>query len=155
MSIVTKRISFDTILNVWENELWPDRQSPIETHSAMTWPFEGTPDEYDMSIFDYKPYFHGSYVDDKLVGVNSGHQTSNKHFRSRGIWVHPDYRRMRVAQNLFYATQFEARLKGCNMLWSIPRKTALSAYLAFGYMTVGDFIKTETSDANIYVMKTI
>ena len=44
---------------------------------------------------------------------------------------------------------------GCEMLWSIPRKTALSAYTKFGFETVGDFFKTETSDANIYVRKFI
>ena len=39
----------------------------------------------------------------------------------------------------------------CEMCWSIPRKTALSAYTKFGFNTVGGYIETETADANIYV----
>ena len=60
--MITKRIDFDTISNVWETELWPDRSSPIETHSAMTWPFEGNPQDIDMNIFTYEPTFWGIYM---------------------------------------------------------------------------------------------
>ena len=148
------RLSFEQITNVWQNHLWPDRESPIESHSAMTWPFEGNPEQYDMNVFNYPATFWGVYIDNKLVGVNSGHKTTDTQYRSRGIWVHPEYRKQGVAQNLFNMTKHQAVLEKADMIWSLPRKTALPAYTKFGFQTVGDFIKTETSDANIYVKLT-
>jgi hypothetical protein len=52
-------------------------------------------------------------------------------------------------------TEDQAMSEGCEMIWSIPRKTALKAYTKFGFQTVGDYFGTETSDANIYVIKRI
>jgi GNAT superfamily N-acetyltransferase len=150
-----ERLTFEQIFDVWNNELWPDRQSPIETHSAMTWPFEGNPQPIDMNIFTYTPTFWGMFIDNKLIGVNSGHKTSDTQYRSRGIWVDPEYRGKGLAQYLFTITEHRAILEKCNMIWSIPRKTALSSYTNYGFDTVGDFIKTETSEANIYVKKII
>lgn len=151
--MLTTKISFDTILPIWQDKLWPNRQSAIEPMSAMTWPFEGAPDPIDMSIFDYKPTFWGVYIDDKLVGVNSGHRTNHTQYRSRGIWVDPDYRGKGIAQQLFTLTEHQALVEGCLLVWSIPRKTALSSYTKFGFETVGGYIETETADANIYVKK--
>jgi len=145
------RITFDQIKNIWSEHLWPNRQSPIETHSAMTWPFEGNPNEYDMNVFDYPASFFGVISDYKIVGVNSGHKTSDSQYRSRGIWVDPEHRCKGISQMLFETTIDQAIGEGCRMIWSIPRKTALPAYTKFGFQTVGDYIKTETSDANIYV----
>ena len=145
------RLSFDQILDIWQKKLWPNRTSAIETHSAMTWPYEGAPEEYDMNVFKYPATFWGLFIDEKLVGVNSGHKTSDTQYRSRGIWVDPDYRKQGIAQNLFNMTKHQAILEKCEMIWSIPRKTALPAYTKFGFETVGDYIVTETSEANIYV----
>jgi GNAT superfamily N-acetyltransferase len=121
----------------------------------MTWPFEGNPDAIDMNIFDYEPTFWGVFKDNKLVGVNSGHKTTSNHYRSRGIWVDPAYRQLGLAQKLFTMTEHQALLEKCEMIWSIPRKSALSAYTNYGFNTVGDFISTETSASNIYVKKNI
>ena len=49
-------------------------------------------------------------------------------------------------------TLHQAQLEKCEMIWSIPRKTALPAYEKFGFSTVGDYLKTETADANIYAV---
>ena len=146
-----ERLDFNTIKTIWENNLWPNRTSAIETHSVMTWPYEGNPEQYDMDIFNYPATFWGAYLDNKLVGVNSGHKTTDEQYRSRGIWVDPEYRKRSVAQMLFLMTAHQAKVEGCEMLWSIPRKIALPAYTKFGFETVGDYIITETSDANIYV----
>ena len=146
-----ERLNFKTVESIWSTKLWPNRTSAIETHSAMTWPFEGNPESIDMNIFNYPATFWGVYLDDKLVGVNSGHKTTDEQYRSRGIWVDPEYRKRGVAQMLFLLTAHQAKIEGCELLWSIPRKTALPAYTKFGFETVGDYIITETSDANIYV----
>ena len=145
-----ERLDFNTIKNIWERDLWPNRSSAIETHSAMTWPFDGDPEPIDMNIFTYEPTFLGAYIDNKLVGVNSGHRTSDAQYRSRGVWVDPNYRKRGVSQMLFLMTAHQAKVEGCEILWSIPKKTALPAYTKFGFETVGDYITTETSVANIY-----
>jgi GNAT superfamily N-acetyltransferase len=147
------RTDFDTVLPIWENKLWAGRHSAIEPMSAMTWPFEGNPQPINMSIFEFEPMFWAVHIDDNIVGVNSGHRTSDSQYRSRGIWVDPAYRKHGVAQMLFTMTQHQAIIEQCEMLWSIPRKTALPAYTKFGFNTVGDYFGTETADANIYVSK--
>ena len=151
----TTKISFDDILPIWQDELWPTRESAIETHSAMTWPFSWPDEEIDMSIFEYTPVFWGVFMDNMLVGVNSGHRSSEVEYRSRGIWVDPAFRKTGVSQLLFEMTEDQATAEGCEMIWSIPRKTALKAYTKFGFQTVGDYFGTETADANIYVIKRI
>lgn len=150
-----KKISFEEILPIWQTKLWPNRASAIEPMSAMTWPYEGDPQPINMSIFEFEPVFWGVYLDDTLVGVNSGHRTTDLQYRSRGIWVDPSYRMHGVSQQLFAMTEQQALIEGCEMIWSIPRKTALKAYTKFGFETVGDFFGTETADANIYVIKRI
>lgn len=148
------KVQFEDIRAVWETKLWPHRESAIEPMSVMTWPFEGDPDEYDMSILDkYTPTFFGVEKHRKLIGVNSGHRTSDMHYRSRGIWVDPKYRKSGVAQYLFNVTELQAKKENCEMIWSLPRETALSSYTRFGFETVGGFIETETSESNIYVRK--
>ena len=147
-------ISFETICHVWQKHLWQNRVSPIETHSAMTWPFDGNPIEYDMDIFNYEPNFFAIFQRQEIVGVNSGHRTKHNIYRSRGIWVHPDHRKKGVSKMLFDATEKQARNEGCNMIWSIPRKSALPAYTKFGFETVGDFFDEGMEfGPNIYVTK--
>lgn len=147
-------IDFPTIQDVWRTKLWPDRTSPIETHSAMTWPGSSA-EQYDMKVFDYTASFFGVFSNGTLVGVNSGHKTSDTHYRSRGLWVDPSFRKQGIGQMLFQLTEQQAINEGCKFVWSVPRKTALSAYQYFGFNPVGGFFGTETSDANIYVIKNL
>ena len=149
-----KEISFENICHIWQTQLWPDRVSPIETHSAMTWPFDGNQLEYDMDIFEYKPSFFGIFENKNIIGVNSGHRTRDNLYRSRGIWVDPKFRKSGVSQLLFDMTQAKAKQEGCHMIWSIPRKSALPAYTKFGFETVGDFFDEGMEfGPNIYVVK--
>ncbi len=122
----------------------------------MTWPFEGSPEQYDMNIFEYSPIFWGVYINNKLVGVNSGHRTTDTQYRSRGIWVNQQYRKSGISQMLFNMTAHQAILEGCDMIWSIPRKSALPAYTKFGFETVGDYFDEGMEfGPNIYVKKRI
>lgn len=153
--LITK-ISFEEISEIWHTHLWPNRISPIETHSAMTWPFDGTSIEYDMDIFNYKPSFYGVYVNKELIGVNSGHRTKDNIYRSRGIWVHPAHRRDGIAKLLFSCIDVQAGKEGCNIIWSIPRKSAIDAYTSAGFETVGNYFDEGMEfGPNIYVMKEI
>jgi len=97
-------ITFTQILPIWKNELWPDRMSEIETHSAMTWP-KPKAEPYDMGIFSNPVYFWGIYDGGDLIAVNSGHLSSPLEFRSRGLWVHPNYRSLGLSQQLLLAAK--------------------------------------------------
>ena len=134
------RISFDDILPIWEKNLWPNRVSKIETHSAMTWPPTHPTEPYSMKIFDYPVSFFGIYDNDNLIAVNSGHLTTDNEYRSRGLWVDPGYRGRKLAQKILVETIHQAKISGATMIWSIPRLTALPAYERVGFKTVGDVV---------------
>ncbi len=135
-----QQITFEQILPIWQHKLWPNRVSPIETHSAMTWSSSHPNQPYDMNVFTYPVYFFGIFDQDKLVAVNSGHLTTQQEYRSRGLWVDPDYRKMGLAQRILLATIDQAKKEGAEMIWSIPRLTALPAYERAGFKTVGDIV---------------
>lgn len=148
-----KRIDFNTVLPIWQEKLWPTRDSAIESHSCMTWPFDGDPQPYSLSILEFEPTFIGVYIDEKLVGVGSGHRSSADHYRMRGFWVDPAYRKQGILQNILSALSQQGVVEGCYMMWGIPRKSSLPAYQKFGFETVGDFFSTETAESNIYAVK--
>ena len=121
----------------------------------MTWPGDYPDQTHDMSIFQYDVTYWGAYHNSDLVGVNSGHRTSPEHYRSRGLWVHPEYRLQGISQLLFSQTLSQALAEGCVMTWSLPRMSALRAYQSAGFESLGTPLKTQTSNANIYVKKII
>jgi len=143
-------ISWQDIRSIWQCELWPQRVSQIETHSAMTWPWSSNSD-YDMSIFVRPVTYWGCYDNKILVGVNSGHGTSDSEYRSRGLWVDPDWRNQGIGTQLLTHTTEHASAQGYNMIWSLPRIVALETYTRAGFQEVGKRFKTETSDLNVYV----
>ena len=147
------KISFEQILRIWQNELWPDRESPIETHSAMTWPLTNSI-PIDMDIFKYEPFFYGILENDELVAVNSGHKTEKNIYRSRGLWVDPNFRKKGYGKLLLKILSEEAYNRRCDLIWSIPRKSALPVYTKAGFKTVGDFFDEGMEfGPNIYVYK--
>ena len=149
---VITEIRWHDILPVWQDDLWPMRTSPCETHSAMTWPYTSE-SEYDMTIFEYPVTYWGFWDNNRLCGVNSGHATSDTEYRSRGLWVDPQWRSEGVGTALLKITAEHAESEGYVMCWSLPRVSALSVYVGAGFSEVGDIISTETSDHNQYVRR--
>lgn len=152
MQYTLKTVSFDTILPIWEQNLWSSRESAIKTHSSMTWPFDNNV-EYDMEIYKYPATYWALLVDDKIIGVNSGHKTSDTQYRSRGLWVEEKFRGNKMGQFLLNIASSQALVERCKMIWSIPRMSALKTYQQAGFREQGDVLSTETSDANIYAIK--
>jgi len=85
--------------------------------------------------------------------VNSAHGTTPWQVRSRGLWVHPDYRGQGLAQGLFDAQRDWAVTQGAEMIWSIPRVSSLPSYLKAGFQPVGEPFGTETSEQNVYAIQ--
>ena len=147
--ISLEEIKFNEILPYWRDRLWPDRISPIEPASSMLY-LGG----YDITIkYFNQPTFFAIKVDGLIVGVNSGHQTSDTDYRSRGIWVDPDFKMFGNGRRLIDAAEVEARRLGCNILWSCPRQSALSFYLRCGFKQTSEFDNEFEFGPNCYAMK--
>lgn len=143
-----KEISFNDILPVWQNHLWLDRTSEIKSMSSMT-----LSRTYNMSIYEiYKPYFCAVYDDDSIVGVNSCHQTDIDEFRSRGIYIFPQYRSKNYSSLLFDFVKEKAIENNCTTIWSLPRLSALKSYTNYGFKECSEVINTNVEfGPNVYV----
>lgn len=135
-----KQITFDEIYPVWDNDLWPERVSAIEPLNCMM--FMGG---WDSSVIEkYKPVFFAYIENGNIFGVNSGFQTSEHAFRSRGIWVYPEHRGKGIAKKLLDAViNYAKEETTTNIVWSIPRKTAFIAYNVSGFSQIGPWFDTE------------
>jgi GNAT superfamily N-acetyltransferase len=134
------------ILNIWHNYLWPNRVSAIEPVSAMCF-LNG----HNMANMVSIPTFYGYIVNDKIVGVNSGHACPDQNnYRSRGLWVDPDYRGRGIGQQLLTATINQGLQEGYDQIWSYPRQTSWPTYLAVGFVLASAWETSETSEDNAY-----
>jgi GNAT superfamily N-acetyltransferase len=149
MEQVIERITFAHILPIWRDYLWPNRVSKIEPVSVMR--FLGG---IDMAIQNNTPTFFGAFVNGHLVGVNSGIKTASGLYRSRGIYVLPAHRGHNIAQDLFKATEQQAKDEDCAGLWSMPREPAFPTYQRFGFVQVSRWFEEETG-VNCYVVKQV
>ena len=146
MNMKILQIDFDTILSIWKEQLWPNRTSPIESHSAMRYLSK----EYDIENFALPSQYLGCYIDNMLIGVNSCHLCIDGSARSRGLWVSPDHRRKGIGQKLLNATVNFAKSQNSILVWSYSRKTSWPTYNSVGFELSSDWEKSETSEANAY-----
>lgn len=150
MQYQLKLVEFDTILPIWQDKLWPNRKSPIKSMSSMT--FDG---KYDMSIYEnYEPFFWAIYYDNEIVAVNSGHQTHQLEFRSRGLYASPEHRGKGLAKMLLQETIMCAEAVGALRVWTVPRQGSEHAYVSAGFELVGDwFDEGMEYGPNIYAVR--
>jgi GNAT superfamily N-acetyltransferase len=153
MKYSTSIVDFRTIFPIWKEKLWPERLSDIKMMSSMMY-LGG----YDTSIYNkYSPTFFTVYNNNgDIIGVNSGHKTTNNLYRSRGLWVDPLYRLQGISGILFCELYGQAMKESCKAIWSIPRKTALPAYKKYGFIQTSDFFNDAVEfGPNCYVYKEI
>lgn len=131
---------FDTILKIWQNDLWPSRQSAIETHSAMLL-------NETMDIENFK--FHASYFlyiyKNQIAGCNSGHLCSDNSYRSRGLFVYPNFRGKGLGVKLLKETIKQGKKENASLIWSYPRHTSWTTYEQAGFKLCSDWEKSEMS----------
>jgi GNAT superfamily N-acetyltransferase len=97
------------------------------------------------------PKFFGYIINDNIVAVNSGHACPNQNnYRSRGLWVDPNYRKQGIAQQLLTATIKQGHQEGYTQIWSYPRRSSWSTYQAVGFELISDWNASETSESNAY-----
>lgn len=144
LQIMIKEITWQEIYEVWKNYLWLERVSPIESTSAMCF-LNG----YNMNNKISKPTFFGFFVDNILVGVNSGHscepnENYGKNYRSRGLFVFEQYRNLGIGKQLLLATAATAKLQQCSIIWSYPKYTSWSVYEKAGFQLASAWQSSET-----------
>jgi len=146
-----KKITFKQVYPIWKNHLWLGRVSEIKPTNGIKY-LGG----WDKEIEDNIPTFFGAFIGDKCVGVNSGFKTDENYYRSRGIYVFPEYRRRGLAQNLLTAVQGQAYAERCKYLWSMPRQSALSTYEKFGFVRSSEFFDEKVEfGPNCFVVKSL
>lgn len=144
--MILKQITNDEILSVWEN-LWPGRDQILVSDMCY-------PAGYDSTIHEiYKPTHWGFFINDQIVGCNSGHKTSNIHYRGRGVWVEKEYRRLGISQILWNAVALQARKEGCEYLWALPRKETFSHAEKCGFIRTSDWIELDYGHNAYALMK--
>jgi GNAT superfamily N-acetyltransferase len=139
-------ISYETIKPIWEKQLWPTRQSSIDSHSAML----SQVGIYDCDNFKLPVWFYGIFCDNSIVGVNSVHADTTGWVRSRGLYVFPEFRKSGYGLVLLKFGIKKAIDEGAAGIWSFPRKSSWSTYEAAGFKIVSDWQASETSIANAY-----
>lgn len=102
--------------------------------------------EYSMDNFRYPATYLGAYVEDQLVGVNSGHRCSDGTYRSRGLYVSPDHRNMGIGKKLLLSTIEQARKENCFLIWSYPRKSSWKVYESVGFELISDWEEGEIEE---------
>jgi len=128
--------SWNEVRKCWEDYLWPGRDD-IEPIVGQT---IGEPLSYDSSIEKSEVSFFVAKCGNKVIGVNSGFNTTPDYYRSRGLWVHKSFRRKGVALKLLQMTIEDAIHKKNLYVWTIPRESALSTYEKAGFKKVSEFI---------------
>ena len=139
-----QHISFEEILPIWRDYLWPNRVSAIENTSAMT--FLGG---YDLKNMVSSPTFFAYLIEGKIAGVNSGHKCADNSYRSRGLWVFPEYRGNHIGRKLLQATIVQGIKEGVNYVWSYPKFSSWKTYQSSGFLLSSDWEQSEL-DINAY-----
>ena len=70
--------TFEDVLPIWNNDLWPNRISKIESRSALFWDVNEWTNFNNVSIikkrkeiWEYEPTFFCIRDNNKIIGVNS------------------------------------------------------------------------------------
>ena len=141
-------ITFLDIQEIWKKHLWPNRKEILPMSNMR---YEAIP--YTSISKKYTPTFFAYIVDGEIAGVNSGHCSSRFHYRSRGLFVFPQYRKKGIGTKLLKHACYLGRNAEMVYCWSLPRKVALETYLNAGFEQTSKFFETETSEQNCYVIK--
>ena len=143
-------ISFEEIYNVWQIELWPGRDN-INKLSTLTLSRDNKLDQqtyikrYESTVVFFGLKYTNNYYEEKeeLVGVNSGAQCGLRLYRSRGLWINSKHRGLGGAKDLLNVVIEEGKNRGCNKIWSLPRKNSLCAYEKAGFKKQSDWIEDD------------
>ena len=136
-----KEIEFDVVVAIWEYLHRDRKHIPYSDMSYLGGHFKEKPEHI---------YYFGYYIEHMLVGVNSCHET-DKGFRSRGLYVCSAFRNKGIGISLLNHT-IDVAFKHSNMIWSFPKKEALSIYQRAGFVADTELIEADYG-MNCYVSR--
>ena len=132
--------SFEEIYPIWHDKLWPGRISKIEPMSSLCWQLPNKIVK-DGSIFEsYSPIFWVVKDNRKIIGINSGFKTSDKVYRSRGLYVDPTYHNQEISQILLRQSILQGKKEECHWIWSMSQKSVLPVYQKIGFKKRGKWL---------------
>ena len=145
LNLYYRRITFEEIIPYWDI-LWEGRKHFAYSQMQMRGGHAAC-DHFKFSAFaavERRVNPKNTYeFTDKIVGVNAGHRSTKGEYRTRGLWVNPEYRGHGIAQRLFQMLEEQAMAEQCRWLWSFPRLSSLPAYMRAGYEPYGTPEKAE------------
>jgi len=134
MNLIMREIEFAKILPVWRDLLWPGRVSTIRPYSTMVY-LGGKDQSISTKYADDARFFSVTDQDgNRLVGVFSGHPTSDTHYRGRGLYVNPDYQRLGVGTMLVQTVVNAAQVADRDVCWCIPRVANVAFFQSCGFV---------------------
>ena len=145
-----EEISFEEIKEVWEKELWPDKKNGVAKANEWTWEWSVIRSKRKLGkdkqmAKEVEPTFIGIRSGQELVAVNSCYYSNTqgmfKYWRSRGLWVHPNFRGQKYSSVVLIWCLEYAKRKGGHWMWTVPRESALPAYKSAGFVQQSDWFE--------------
>ena len=137
---------------MWQTQLWPGRTKYDDINKISTLTIKKNKLEqqtyikrYESTVVFFGLKYTNNYYEEKeeLVGVNSGAQCGLRLYRSRGLWINSKHRGLGGAKDLLNVVIEEGKNRGCNKIWSLPRKNSLYAYEKAGFKKQSDWIEDD------------
>ena len=132
---VLVEIDFDEAKKIWQQKLWPNRQSPIEPVACIN-----RNGAIDLSIKNSSPRFYklmhlkNSRLSDTWIAAGSVIQISDTESRLRGIIVRPKFQGMGLGR--YFINLLEQTLnQDCQFLWAMPRQSNQVFFQKLGFTT--------------------
>lgn len=142
-----RRLTWEEVQPIWNLRLWFGRDSePVTSMMYLG--------GYDMAYKEQTPVFLGVKPAENVIAVNSYVRTEGTQYRSRGLWVDPDFRGKGLAKKLLTHMLQCIRDEGGTMVWTMPREEALSAYESAGFVRTTDWFDQEWG-RNCYAMTSL
>lgn len=142
-----QNLTWEQVKPIWDTELWPGRDSePVTSMKYLG--------GYDMGLKLATPLFVGIVAGAHIIAVNSFVSTREFEWRSRGLWVDPNFRGQGHAKRLLEHMLMCAELRNASMVWTMPRREALPVYQSAGFIRTSGWIQQEWGE-NCYAIASL
>ena len=139
-----EQVTWEEIRNVWEEHLWPNKKNGVAKANEWTWECHKNKLGKDKDMAkNVEPTFFGIWSNNKLVAVNSCYISNKNSFwrywRSRGLWVDPEFRNQGYATIILTRSKEYAKENYGSWMWTVPRQSAFKAYHKAGFLQKSDW----------------
>ena len=128
MEVQYRYLTWEEAREIWVTKLWPGRDD-VEPITSMKY-LGG----YDLSLKNEAVHFLGATYNDIPVGVNSYTRTGKSQWRSRGLWVDKEWRRLGVASGIMRGMFADILNRGGTTVWTLPRQDSYGFYAQMGFI---------------------